>query len=105
MHPETSFQAVPSNESLQGAKNGKDKSSSANRIALANGLERQNIWDKADKVPRRLVDHSGTMIEKDLQKEMITLDDLTYLLHPYASLWILGQKKARSRCKLSVTVV
>ena len=102
MHPETSFQAVPSNESLQGAKNGKDKSSSANRIALANGLERQNIWDK---VPRRLVDHSGTVIEKDLQKEMITLDDLTYLLAPYASLWILGQKKARSRCKLSVTVV
>ena len=102
MHPETSFQAVPSNESLQGAKNGKDKSSSANRIALANGLERQNIWDK---VPRRLVDHSGTVIEKDLQKEMITLDDLAYLLNPYASLWILGQKKARSRCKLSVTVV
>ena len=76
--------------------------SSANRIALANGLERQNIWDK---VPRRIVDHSGTVIEKDLQKEMITLDDLTYLLDPYASLWILGQKKARSRCKLSVTVV
>ena len=48
---------------------------------------------------------SGTVIEKDLQKEMITLDDLTYLLDPYASLWILGQKKARSRCKLSVTVV
>ena len=97
MHPETSFQAVPSNESLQGAKNGKDKSSSANRIALANGLERQNIWDK---VPRRLVDHSGTVIEKDLQKEMITLDDLTswILMHLYGS-WGKRRQGAGVNCQ------